>query len=345
MNKKTAIAVSVLLATLATKASCETQENINRQELPMLDEFYTESEKGWFWYEANKVEEKPKQQENTQPTVIPKAANPTPKTTSKVKPEDQELSQAWFRKNFAKYRDNAIENPQDKKAMRTYLYLEKFMRDRAVAFGYARQAAVYAEPFLDATANRATANFGMKTMNIDAAEKKTTLLKKLGNSSGIYFFYRSDCPYCEKQMPIVKLLEDKYGFTVRPVALDGKQLPNSPWADFLTNVDQAQKLGVVKVPALYLFEPKSRTTELISQGLQSGTQLEQRILYSANRAQLITDDELKLIRPTSLYQDVNGEVGTQIAAPKDAPEEFKNLFNESLKFQNNNATKEFEYED
>lgn len=335
MNKKSSLATAVLLAILATNGMADTPaENTPRdQSEPVLDEFYKDSEKGWFWYETHPEEqkEKPKKRQPNQPTVIPTSKKQIKR--SEVKPEDQPLSQAWFRKNFAKYRDNAIENPHDKKAMRTYLYLEKFMRDRSQAFGYARQSAVYSEPFLDATANRATANFGMKDMNIDANEKQTTLLTDLGKKTGIYFFFRSDCPYCKKQMPIIKLLEKKYGFTIRPVSLDGNPLPDSLWDDYLVNVDQAQQLGVKKVPALYLFEPKSNTTSLISQGLQSMPQLEKRVLYSANRSDLITDDELKLTRPSGLYQDINGEVGSQIIAPTDAPEEFKNLFTESLKFK------------
>ncbi|WP_305817412.1 hypothetical protein [Photobacterium leiognathi] len=35
-----------------------------------------------------------------------------------------------------------LKNPHDNEAMRTYLYLEKYMRDRVVQFGYARQKQV-----------------------------------------------------------------------------------------------------------------------------------------------------------------------------------------------------------
>ncbi|WP_051303326.1 conjugal transfer protein TraF [Psychromonas aquimarina] len=317
----------------------------NQDTAPGLNEFYLDSERGWFWYEINENGEKVKKYKEPkkaeQPTVIPKQkTSPKPQ----VKPEDQSLSQAWFRKNFPKYRDRAIENPHDKEAMRTYLYLEKFMRERAMKFGYARQAAVYAEPFLDATANRATANFGMKDMNIDASNNKQASLKKLGEKSGVFFFYRSDCPYCKRQMPLIKLLETQYGFSIQPVSLDGKALPDSPWENFLVNTNQAQQLGVAKVPAMYLYEPESQKVELIAQGLQSLSQLEKRIMYSAHRVGLISDDEIQKMRPTGLYQNIDGEIGTQIAAPSNAPEEFKKLVTESLKFQKT-TEKEFSYDE
>ncbi len=317
---------------LSTEAFSSLDGNALTEERPTIKEFFDESEQGWFWYEVNEKGEKRKiyepSKETKQPTTIPKEKK------GKVKPEDQELSQAWFRKNFPKYRDNAIENPTDKEAMRTYLYLEKFMRERALLFAYERQAAVFSDPFLDATANRATASFGAKTMNLDAANNRKEMLSNLGDKSGIYFFYRSDCPYCKQQMPLIKLLEDSYGFSITPVALDHKPLPDSPWDSYINNVDQAEKFGVIKVPAMYLYSPENQRIELIAQGLHSLTQLEQRILYSANRVGLLSDDDMKKTRSSALYQDVDGDVGVPISAPDDSPEEFKKLFNNSLQHLN-----------
>ncbi|WP_413694474.1 conjugal transfer protein TraF [Psychromonas sp. KJ10-2] len=277
--------------------------------------------------------------EETPPTVVPKSVK------REIKPEDQELSPAWFRKNFEKYRDQAVQNPHDTEAMRTYLYLEKYMREQALEFGYARQAAVFADPFLDATANKSTANFGMKAMNEQASKNKSKLLEDLGERSGIFFFYRSDCPYCKQQAPLIDLLGKQYGFSIQPVSLDGKPIPDSPWDSYLTNTDQAQILGVTKVPAMYLYNPETKQLELIAMGLQSLTQLEQRIVYSANRSGLITDEEMKITRSTDLYPDIDGHIGTTPTAPKDSPETFKKLFKKHQEHKQNILKKEFSYDE
>ncbi|WP_369686147.1 conjugal transfer protein TraF [Photobacterium leiognathi] len=105
---------------------------------------------------------------DNRPTTRPKAA----------KPEDKPLSQAWIsERTLEKYRDHAIENPRDTEAMRTYLYLEKYMRDRAVQFGYARQKQVYADPtFSIKQPNVLHASFGSKPINKEASKKPPILI-------------------------------------------------------------------------------------------------------------------------------------------------------------------------
>lgn len=295
--------------------------------------FYGDKERGWYWYETNPEtgEEEMFFQPTpeSKPVVVPRDPNNSQPSQQAKKPEDVPLSQAWFRENFEKYRDYAIENPEDREAMRTYLYLEKYMRDRATKFAYARQEMVYADPYLDATTNRATANFGMKDMNIAATENKQHSLTQLGESTGVFFFYRSDCPFCKRQMPLLKIMEERYGFTIKPISLDGQPLPDSPWEDYLVDSGQARQLGVLKVPAMYLYEPQSQSVELIAQGLQSLPQLETRTVLAAHRVGLMTEEDVKLTRPVGLYPDINGNITGAVEAPNNAPEEFKELFNKA----------------
>lgn len=285
-----------------------------------FDDYLKDKERGWYFYESlpEDVKEEIRKRDN-RPTTIPKA----------TKPEDKPLSQAWFRKNFEKYRDQAIENPNDTEAMRNYLYLEKYMRDRAVQFGYARQKQVYADPFLDQTTKRSTANFGSKPINKEASKNRQSLLTEIGDKAGIFFFFRSDCPFCHKQMPLIALLEKNFGFTIKPVSLDGKPLPDSPWEKFYKNSGQAEALGVLKVPAMYLYEPETNSFELIGMGLQSLSQLEKRTVYAASRSGLITEEQFNTIKPTNQYQSPDGSIN-ELPVPENAPEMFKQLYQQSL---------------
>lgn len=295
------------------------------QEAPSNNtEFYRDAERGWFWYEQLPPEEKEKFKEKllqSEPSIIPKSASSEPQTPP--------LSTKWFKENFEIYRDAAIDNPYDQEAMRNYLYLEKFMRDRAVAFAYERQKAVYADPFLDSTTQRPTANFGMKSMNIMASENRDNLLSQIGQQTGIYFFYRSDCTFCSQQAPLLAGLEKEFAFVVKPVSLDGEPLPNSPWPEFLTNNGQAEYLGVAQVPAMYLYNPTDDRFELIAQGLQSLSQLHNRIIYAAERASLISAQDIEQIRSTGLYQSPDGSYNA-FPMPSDAPQEFQDFYFQSI---------------
>lgn len=319
------LAIAIILSLNAT-ASIANQEKTPTGRT--IDSFLLDKERGWYWYEALPEEEKEKVRQDildNSPNVIKK----TQKPNQPQEPKDKPLSTAWFKENFPKYRDAAIDNPYDKEAMRNYLFLEKFMRDRATAFGYERQKAVYAEPFLDASSTRPLASFGMKEMNHQAAQQKDLILTNLGKESGIYFFYLSTCNFCEKQAPLLKGLEREYGFNIKPVSLDGKKMANSFWDSFLTDKGQAASLGVQQVPATYLFNPKTQKVELIAQGLQSLPDLEKRIIYAASRAGLISDSQAQTIRATGLYQSVDGHVSGGFPMPADAPKEFKMLYEQS----------------
>lgn len=324
---------SLMLAITAclTPMIGQAQESSDQQ----TKSYYQDAERGWYWYEQLPKEEQEKFVEKLvkeQPTVIQESAKVSQEPQGH-KPEDKPLSNAWFRANFQGYMDAAIDNPYDKEAMRTYLYLEKFMRDRATAFGYERQKAVYNDPFLDASSKRPTANFGMKTMSRAANGNRDALLKAIGDKSGIYFFYRSDCPYCKQQAPLIRGLEREFSFEIKTISLDGQPLPNSPWDSFQTNQGQAEQLGVRQVPAMYLFNPENNSIELVAQGLQSLPQLKKRVLMAAERAELITNEQYSTIIPTGLYSDVNGDVIGHFPMPENASDTFKNLYNQSMRAQ------------
>lgn len=316
---RTTIAL-LTMALISHQAIANTTEKVTPQEAG-FDQFYEEKERGWYWYEQNqKPEEETVPEPSSQPTVIP------PKTNQDVQHE-RPLSQKWFRENFEKYRDAAMNNPHDTEAMRTYLYLEKYMTDRAISFGYERQKAIYSDPFLDSTSRRSTANFGMRSMSIDAANQRKEVLKRLAEGSGIVFFFRSDDSYSAQQAPLLVNIGKHYGFEIKPVSIDGGNLPESPWEDsqVAINQGQAEALGVQKLPAMYLFVADSNEFQMIAQGLQAQTQLEQRIMYAANRGNLISNNEFNTLKASGLYKDIDGNTGV-IGVPDDAPEAFIQLY-------------------
>ncbi|HIF9538186.1 conjugal transfer protein TraF [Photobacterium damselae subsp. damselae] len=278
-----------------------------------ISSFYqTEKEKGWFWYNEPLEDVKElitKQKLNIEPEVI--------KNEDKNKPKP--LSQAWIRANYQRYLDAAIENPNDKKAMLNYLYLEKYIQDTAKDFAYARQSAIFSDPNLDIVSSRPTSSFGSNMMNNLADHNKDELLKGIAKESGIFFFFRSDCEFCEKQAPLVELLEKEYGFTIKAVSLDGLPLKGTKWEnDYLTNNGQAEKLNIVRVPALFLATKSAKVAGIV-QGIEAYPMLKVRIIDAAKRADLITLETQQLTRPANLYQDKNGKFAGELESNYQLP--------------------------
>ncbi|NOI31998.1 conjugal transfer protein TraF [Vibrio coralliilyticus] len=308
----------IIASPIHAQENTHTQKQTLSNEDGKANQYYTDGEKGWFWYEKLSQEEKEE--------LLEKLKSEQSQTPQK---ETKPLSNKWFRENFQNYIDAAINNPFDREAMRNYLYLEKFMRDRANAFGLERQKAILAEPFLDATSSRPIANFGMKTMNVQATKNKDALLSQLGEKTGLYFFYLSGDTFSVLQSDLIALLNKEYGFSVIPVSLDGSAPPSALGAEYEIDSGQADALNIQVLPATYLYNPINNSMELVGQGMHSLTDLKTRIIHAALRGELIDQQQYQLTRPTGLYSNPNGYVSGSLSVPEDAPQEFVDLYNES----------------
>jgi len=252
-----------------------------------LSGFYLRGEEGWFWYERE-----PESPEDPEPAPLAVPAAPVPEVAPSGPPP---LSSAWLREQLGAYRDRAIDDPTpDNVAL--YLYLQRVAMDKASRFAAATQRAVQFDPFLDEITQRPTANFAANLVNEQTAKQRVALLQKIANAAGVLFFFRSDCPYCEAQAPLLQILHERHGFAVLPVSMDGAPLPGGHFPTFQRDAGQAQVLGVVSTPALFLARPPDGVA-LISQGLLSLSQLEERLLTAALEAGWISEAEYGRTRP------------------------------------------------
>jgi conjugal transfer pilus assembly protein TraF len=161
--------------------------------------------------------------------------------------------------------------------------------DKSSRFAAATQRAVQRDPFLDEITQRPTATFAANLTNRQAGEQRDAVLVRIAERAGVLFFFRSDCPYCEAQAPLLRLLETRFGFAVLPVSLDGAPLPGGELPQFRQDRGQAEALGVVSTPALFLVHPPDAVVPL-AQGLLSFAQLQERIVLAAAEAGWIGPD-------------------------------------------------------
>ncbi|MCO6440519.1 MAG: conjugal transfer protein TraF [Nitrococcus mobilis] len=101
---------------------------------------------------------------------------------------------------------------------------------------------------------------------------------------GIWYFYRSTCPYCVRQEPILHALASRYDIPVTPISLDGGPPPGRAFDGYTYDRGQAAQLGVRVTPTLYLVHPATRQAVLLSAGLMSAQALKRRIVRAGEVA-------------------------------------------------------------
>ena len=189
--------------------------------------------------------------------------------------------------------------------------------DKSSRFAAATQRAVQLDPFLDEITRRPTATFAANLTNRQAGDNRDAVLERIAEMAGVLFFFRSDCPYCEAQAPLLGLLQTRYGFSVLPISIDEAPLPGGAFPSFRQDRGQAHALGVVSTPALFLARPPDATVPL-SQGLLSLAQLQERVLVAAVQAGWISEREFTRTRPVTA--DLMLDPGQLPATLPDDPE-------------------------
>ena len=260
-------------------------------------DFFGQHREGWFFYELEPIPQpEPEQSQASPPSppAPPVAAPAEPPAPAGSAP----LSAAWFRANLDRYRDAAIDSPTPANVA-AYYYLQRVALDKANRFAEVAQQVVLTDPHLDEGARRPLASFAAAEVSAQASEARTAVVRSLAQQAGIWFFFRSDCPYCHLQAPVLKLLEQQYGFVVYPISVDGAPLPDSPFPEFARDTGQSQALQVTTVPALYLVRPPQDVLP-VGQGVLSLDQLVQRMLMAAAQAGWISPADYEQTRPVRM---------------------------------------------
>ncbi len=245
--------------------------------------WYGDHERGWFWYEP---EPEPEEDFLPELDLPPVAAAP-----SVEKPADPPvLSAAWIRKYLEQFQERAIDNPTPENVA-AFLYIQRAMMDKSQRFAEMVQNVVRQDPFLDQNTRRPIAAFGNNLFAREALAARKELLEKIARQAGIFLFFQSTCKHCEIQAPVLKSLQERYGFVVFPVSLDGQPLGNGMYPDYATDRGQARALGIVKTPAMFLGKPSGQEIVPLGQNTLAMPQLEEAILAGARDAGWITPEE------------------------------------------------------
>jgi len=217
------------------------------------DDFYSQHESGWYWFDD------------------PKNSHPV-KNSALDQPKDRDPSEQILivRKKLKEALDQAIINPTPKN-VKISIELENQLAEQANQYANMKQQVLHDNPELNYSIGHPTNNLALQVYNEAESQKKLNVINEFSKNFGLFFFYRSTCPYCKRFAPILKHFTETYHIAVIPITTDGISLPEFPNSKI--DNGQSKQFQVSVEPALYAVDPKSQKAFPIAFGLTSESEL------------------------------------------------------------------------
>jgi len=286
MNKKmkiiaSAVGVLALSLSLATAPSLISAKEAVLAKDTYKDaksaKFFYDKEQGWYFYEDPETGELKK----LEPVETPLPTPSTPLSKDEEYAKKHPFSAQWVRVMLPRYMDQAWNNPTPEN-VQAYFLVQKFAVERSHEFALTARKVVLGNMLLDGSINRPLSAVGVNSANKATNDARDEILKKLTDKVGIFFFYKSTCPHCETQAPILHMAEVNLGFHVIAVSVDGGELKSTQFAHTYKDAGHAKRLGLESVPAIFLMNDKGEF-DLIAASVVSFENLKERILIAAER--------------------------------------------------------------
>ena len=216
---------------------------------------------GWHFYcdrDERDAEERP-----PQPAPQPPAASATERILE-------------MRKALEEARAAAILDPSTEKVA-AYLRLQQETLQRAASFSDAFRRTVWATPELDYTLKRPVGALAKRLWSDERREDVAASLARLGERYGIIYLGHPGCAGCRVFGPLLRAFAGRHGLDVLAVSLTGGPLEG--WPEAVPDNGRAQRLGLAgtPVPAVVLYDTKTKRVLPVGFGVMAEDQLAMRI--------------------------------------------------------------------
>ena len=217
---------------------------------------------GWHFYCDR--EEEPEQAE---PVPAPAPGSDAGSATERVREMRRALEEA---------RAAAILDPTPEKVA-AYLRLQQETLQRAAAFSDAFRRTVWATPEVHYTLKRPVGALAKRLWSDERRAEVAGALAKLGERYGIIYLGHTDCGGCKVFGPLLRAFAVRHGLDVLAVSLTGGPLEG--WPEAVPDNGRARKLGLAgtPVPAVALFDTKTKRVLPVGFGVMAEDQLAMRI--------------------------------------------------------------------
>ena len=217
------------------------------------DRFFQDKTVGWFWYKENTIVKS----KNFNPSQIDPAAQ--------VDFEKEELDRLL---------KIAIKQPTGQNLI-NFIKLRNKIIDQSYKFSLGLQQVNLMYPELDNLKTYPVNQVAKGIYKQQKTEDVANKIAKLSQTHGLFYIFKSDCRYCHAFAATVKSFANKYNWSLIPITLDGKKIPEFP--DARADNGMVGKLKVSAVPALIMVEPRANKIFPIAIGAISEEEIVERI--------------------------------------------------------------------
>ncbi|TFI46458.1 redoxin domain-containing protein [Diaphorobacter sp. DS2] len=232
-----------------------------------VSRYWSDNWRGWHFYED------PLPEERERPPLPDKVVPSAPPVPPSKAPELVEFER--LQKTLEETRNIAIMRPTEAN-VRRYMELESQVVARASYFADVAQRVAWATPELDPTLQGRPVNAkALEVFELTQQAGRSRAIADLGKDHVLFFFYRSDCPYCHAFAPTLAAFQARHGIQIVAVSLDGGPMPGFPEARPDNGI--ATTLKVTQVPAVFLAQPFTGKITPIGFGVLSESQLLERL--------------------------------------------------------------------
>lgn len=217
------------------------------------DLFYQDKTSGWFWYKDHLITENKNLNSNDTDLV------------SQVDFEKEELDRLL---------KIAIKDPTSNNLI-NFIKLRNKIIDQSYNFGLRLHQVNLMNPELDNLTTYPVNQVAKAIYKQQKTSKLKTKIEKLSQTHGLFYIFKSNCPYCHVFSATVKNFSNKYNWSIIAITLDGKTIPEFPDARVDNGI--SHKLKISSVPALIMVEPKENKVSPIAVGAISEEEIIERI--------------------------------------------------------------------
>ena len=220
---------------------------------------------GWHFYCDREEERREAEPPPIQPD--PHSSEPTTSAAERILELRRALEEA---------RAEAILDPTPEKVT-AYLRLQQETLQRAAAFSDAFRRTVWASPELDYTLKRPVGALAKQVWSDERREARDAALASLKNRYGLIYIGHAGCAGCRVFGPLLRAFATRHGLDVLAVSLTGEALEG--WPEAVADNGRAARLGLGggPVPALVLFDTRTRRVLPVGFGVMAEDEMAERI--------------------------------------------------------------------
>ena len=181
-----------------------------------------------------------------------------------------------MRRALEEARSEAILDPTPAKVT-AYLRLQQETLQRAAAFSDAFRRTVWATPELDYTLRRPVGALAKQVWSDERRQARDAALARLRDRYGLIYLGHAGCAGCKVFGPLLRAFAKRHGLDVLAVSLTGEALEG--WPEAVADQGRAARLGLgnAPVPALVLFDTKTKRVIPVGFGVMAEDQMAERI--------------------------------------------------------------------